>query len=82
MGLAAHVSMAYVNFAGFHAILLSASNLIAGSLCAAAIAMIGMLRDRSHAAPPPPVAVEELPTQEFVVLRDAVLRADRARAAA
>lgn len=72
MGCAAHASMAYVNFFGFHSTLLSASNLVAGSLCATAIVLITALRGRGgHATAP--LVVDELPTQEFVALRAAVL---------
>jgi hypothetical protein len=71
MGCAAHASMAYVNFVGFHSMLLSASNLVAGTLCATAILLITTLRDRAPAAAP--VVVDELPTGEFVALRAAVL---------
>jgi hypothetical protein len=71
MGCAAHASMAYVNFFGFDSLLLSASNLVAGSLCATAILLITTLRDHAPAAVP--VAVDDMPTQEFVALRAAVL---------
>jgi hypothetical protein len=74
MGCAAHAAMAYVNFFGFHSVLLSASNLIAGSLCATAIVLIAML---SRGAPArPALALDELPTHEFAALRDAVLARD------
>ena len=71
MGCAAHASMAYVNFFGFHSVLLSASNVVAGSLCATAIVLIAALGRRGAAAPA--IALDELPTQEFAALRDAVL---------
>jgi hypothetical protein len=71
MGCAAHASMAYVNFFGFNSLLLSASNMIAGSLCAIAILLIATLRDRKPAAAP--LVVDDMPTQEFVALRAAVL---------
>jgi hypothetical protein len=70
MGCAAHASMAYVNFFGFDSLLLSASNLVAGTLCAIAIVLITTLRGSTPAAP---IVVDELPTQEFVALRAAVL---------
>jgi hypothetical protein len=70
MGCAAHASMAYVNFFGFDSLLLSASNLVAGSLCATAILLITTLRDRAPAAAP--LVVDDLPTQEFVALSAAV----------
>ena len=57
LGCAAHASMAYVNFFGFGSLLLSASNLVAGSLCATAILLITTLRDRAPA--PAPVAVDD-----------------------
>jgi hypothetical protein len=71
LGCAAHASMAYVNFFGFHSMLLSASNLVAGSLCATAIALITALRGRAPSAAP--LVVDDLPTHEFAALRDAVL---------
>jgi hypothetical protein len=76
MGCAAHASMAYVNFFGFHSVLLSASNLIAGSLCVTAIVLITTLGRRSVAASAPAIALDDLPTQEFVALRAAVLARD------
>jgi hypothetical protein len=72
MGGAAHASMAYVNFFGFHSMLLSASNLVAGSLCATAILLITALRGRTPPATAP-LVVDDLPTHEFVALRAAVL---------
>ena len=75
MGCAAHASMAYVNFFGFHSVLLSASNVVAGSLCATAIVLIAALGRRGAAAPA--IALDELPTQEFAALRDAVLARER-----
>jgi hypothetical protein len=79
MGCAAHASMAYVNFFGFDSLLLSASNLVAGTLCATAIVLITTLRDRAPAAAAP-LVVDDMPTHEFVALRAAVLaRATRPR---
>lgn len=40
MGFVANASMAYVNFAGFHATFLAASNVLSASLCVAAIVLI------------------------------------------
>ena len=73
MGCAAHASMAYVNFFGFDSLLLSASNLVAGTLCAIAIVLITTLRGSGPQPAPAPLVVDELPTQEFVALRAAVL---------
>ena len=74
MGCAAHASMAYVNFFGFHSLLLSASNVIAGSLCVTAIVLITTLGRRTVAAPA--IVLDDLPTQEFAALRAAVLARD------
>jgi hypothetical protein len=74
MGCAAHASMAYVNFFGFDSVLLSASNVLAGTLCAIAIALITTLRGRTPE--PAPLVVDDMPTQEFVALRAAVLARD------
>jgi hypothetical protein len=76
MGCAAHGSMAYVNFFGFHSVLLSASNLVAGTLCATAIALITLLREQTQTPAPAPLVVDDMPTQEFVALRAAVLARD------
>lgn len=72
MGMAAHLSMAYVNAVAFKAVLLCASNLVAGALCAVAIALIATLGRRPQPSTPMP-AVEEMATHEFVALREAVL---------
>lgn len=74
MGCAAHASMAYVNFFGFHSLLLSASNLVAGSLCATAIVLITTLGRRAGSTPA--FVFDELPTHEFAALREAVLARD------
>jgi len=75
MGCAAHASMAYVNFFGFHSVLLSASNVVAGSLCATAIVLITTL-GRRRSGPAPAFAFDEMPTHEFAALREAVLARD------
>lgn len=72
MGCAAHASMAYVNFFGFHSLLLSASNVVAGSLCATAIVLITTLGRRAT----PAFAFDDLATHEFAALREAVLARD------
>jgi hypothetical protein len=74
MGCAAHASMAYVNFFGFHSVLLSASNVVAGSLCAAAIVLIATLGRDEPARPA--FAFDDMPTGEFAALREAVLARD------
>jgi hypothetical protein len=74
MGGAAHASMAYVNFFGFHSLLLSASNVIAGSLCVTAIVLITTLGRRAQ--PTSTIVLDDMPTHEFAALREAVLVRD------
>jgi hypothetical protein len=68
MGLAANLAMAYVNGFGFGAALLTASNLLAAGLCAIALALVGVL----GRGPAPPAGLEQLATQELVLLHAAV----------
>jgi hypothetical protein len=75
MGLAAHFTMAYVNAVAFKAVILSASNLIAGSLCGVAIVLIGVL-GREQRPPAPAFRLDDMATGEFAALRDAVLARD------
>jgi hypothetical protein len=81
MGLGAHLSMAYVNATAFQAVVLTTSNLMAASLCALSLALILTMARRAPAAAEPPATSElaDLATQEFVLLRDAVMAADAAR---
>jgi hypothetical protein len=72
MSCGAYAAMAYVNFFGFDSVLLSVSNVVAGSLCAAAILLITLLRNRTPAQAPAPLVVDDLPTQEFAALSAAV----------
>jgi gamma-glutamylcysteine synthetase len=74
--------MAYATAVGFDGALLMATNLLAVALCATALTLVGLLRDDEPASAAPECALDDLATQEFVVLRDAVLRADAARATA
>jgi hypothetical protein len=86
MCMGAQLSMAYLNGLVFGAPLLTASNLTAATLCAIALVLIGVMGRRAPAgaiaATPATAATADLvdlATQEFVVLRDAVLAADAAR---
>ena len=73
MAMAAHMSMAYVNAVAFKALLLSASNLIACTLCAVAIGLIAVLGRRAEAAV---FSIDDMATHEFTALREAVLARD------
>jgi hypothetical protein len=75
MAMAAHLSMAYVNAVAFKAPLLSAANLLAGTLCAIAIAMIAVL-DRAPRKTAAAFSLDDMATQEFAALREAVLARD------
>jgi hypothetical protein len=72
MAMAAHMSMAYVNAVAFKAMLLSASNVIACTLCAIAIGLIAVLRRRPEAR----FSIDDMATHEFTALREAVLARD------
>jgi hypothetical protein len=73
MAMAAHMSMAYVNAVAFKALLLSASNLIACTLCAVAIGLIAVLGRRAESAA---FSIDDMATHEFTALREAVLARD------
>jgi hypothetical protein len=75
MGLAAHFTMAYLNAVAFKAVLLSASNVLAGSLCAVAIVLIGVF-GRTAEPSAPTAALDDMATSEFAALREAVLARD------
>jgi hypothetical protein len=77
MCLAANSAMAYVNITAFGALILAASNLLAATLCAIAVVLIAALGKRPAPLSLPPL--EQLRTQELVVLRDAVTSAELAR---
>jgi len=83
MCMGAQLSMAYLNGLVFGAPVLTASNLTAATLCAIALVLIGVMGRRAPAgataATPATADLVDLATQEFVVLRDAVLAADAAR---
>lgn len=71
--------MAYVNWAGYHALLLTVSNLTSAAFCAAAMVLAGMLRSRSDRPSAARLALQDMNTMEFEVLHAAVVEADRAR---
>jgi hypothetical protein len=81
MCMGAQLSMAYLNGLVFGAPLLTASNLTAATLCAIALVLIAAMGRRAPAGATAPATADlvDLATQEFVVLRDAVLAADAAR---
>ena len=80
MCMGAQLSMAYLNGLVFGSPVLTTSNLIAATLCAIALALIATMGGRaSAAAAPESTDLLNLATQEFVVLRDAVLAADAVR---
>jgi hypothetical protein len=81
MCMGAQLSMAYLNGFVFGAPLLTGSNLTAATLCAIALVLIAIMGRRSPAPASAPATADlvDLATQEFVVLRDAVLAADAVR---
>jgi hypothetical protein len=77
MCLAANAAMAYVNIVAFGAMILAASNLTAACLCGIAVLLILTLGRRPAPLALPPL--EQLRTQELVILREAVVTAEQAR---
>lgn len=89
MGLITNLSMAYVNLFGFGAAALMASNLLSAALCVAAMLLIVRFNGASAGAPvihAPALEVirtphlADLPTTEFVALREAFDLASQQRA--
>jgi hypothetical protein len=77
MCLAANTAMGYVNITAFGALILAASNLTAALLCGIAVTLIVALGKRPAPLSLPPL--EQLRTQELVVLREAVTSAEQRR---
>jgi hypothetical protein len=77
MCLAANSALAYVNLTAFGALVLATSNLFAALLSAVAVVLIVTLGRRPAPLSLPPL--EQLRTQELVILREAVVSAEQAR---
>jgi uncharacterized membrane protein YccC len=71
-GIATNLSLAFVNLLGYHALVLGSGNLASLSGCLTAVYLVRRFRDRGG-ADPAAEAVTDLRTQEFEILRDAVL---------
>ena len=80
LGLTANSGLAFVNWFGYHSPVLAVGNVLSVSACLTAICLVRLYRDGA-AADEVPVAhtVTDMHTQEFVVLRDAVLAEHRRR---
>lgn len=70
-GIATNFSLAFVNLLGYHALVLGSGNLASLSGCLTAVYLVR--RFRRTVAEPAAETVTDLRTQEFEVLRDAVL---------
>jgi uncharacterized membrane protein YccC len=71
-GIATNLSLAFVNLLGYHALVLGSGNLASLSGCLTAVYLVRRFRRRG-VGDPAAEAVTDLRTQEFEVLRDAVL---------
>lgn len=74
LGIATNASLAFVNVLGYHAVVLGSGNLLSLSGCLTAVYLVR--RFRRGEAPPanaPADTVTDLRTQEFEILREAVL---------
>jgi hypothetical protein len=69
-GIFTNASLAFVNVLGYHALVLGSGNLASLSGCLTAIYLVRRFR---RAAEAPVETVTDLRTQEFEILRDAVL---------
>jgi hypothetical protein len=69
LGASVNFLMAYVNFAGYHATALALGNVISLALCLVAIGLVARFGETAEAADAA-LAVHELPTTEFLVLRE------------
>ena len=69
-GLATNAALAFVNLLGYHALVLGAGNLASFSGCLTAVYLVRRFRAKAQ---PSVETVTDLRTQEFEVLRDAVL---------
>lgn len=76
-GIGVNLIMAYINDVGYHACLLAMGNLAGALLCAVALACTLML---PRQAPHPEHTVADLPTGEFMAVREAVLAEAQRRA--
>ncbi|HUA05738.1 MAG TPA: hypothetical protein VMB27_17650 [Solirubrobacteraceae bacterium] len=70
LGIMTNTSLAFVNLLGYHAFVLGSGNLASLTGCLTAVYLVRRFR---RAVQPPADAVTDLRTQEFEVLRDAVL---------
>jgi hypothetical protein len=79
-GLGAFVNglMAYVNFAGYDAVVLALGNVLSVALCLAAVALVARFGDAGSAAVVE-AGVDGLPTGEFWPLREALEHEARRR---
>lgn len=73
LGVSANLALGFVNAVGYHADLLAIGNALSLSSCLAAIVLVRQFRSPAQEPPAVAAAVTEMHTQEFVVLRDAVL---------
>jgi uncharacterized membrane protein YccC len=69
-GIATNLSLAFVNLLGYHALVLGSGNLASLSGCLTAVYLVRRFRRRED---PAADTVTDLRTQEFEILRDAVL---------
>jgi uncharacterized membrane protein YccC len=69
-GIATNLSLAFVNLLGYHALVLASGNLASLSGCLTAVYLVRRFRRREE---PAAETVTDLRTQEFEILRDAVL---------
>jgi hypothetical protein len=70
LGATVNTLMAYVNFVGYHATPLALGNLASLAICLAAVGLVLRFGETAAAEGDDAPAFHELPTQEFVLLRE------------
>ena len=72
-GIATNTSLAFVNLLGYHALVLGSGNLASLTGCLTAVYLVRRFRRPAEPGEPAGSDVTDLRTQEFEILRDAVL---------
>jgi hypothetical protein len=67
LGATVNTLMAYVNYVGYHATPLALGNVLSLMICLAAVGLVARYGEDAADAP---LAIHELPTMEFVALRE------------
>jgi hypothetical protein len=73
LAFAANAALGFVNRFGYHSTVLAIGNVLSASACLTAICLVRLYRRAPAGEPPVVDSVTDMRTQEFIVLREAVL---------